>query len=371
MTHRGVFGGERRLVLESVGTADAVALRAIRQLVPGAIQEVARLVYQAPSELTNGLHDTAAAEVADLLGGLGFRVSVAPSDAAFRAGVGEFEIALVVTDMDRLPPAIAEAAAFLGTDLATARRLVCRAPAVLVSNISEATVSAVRDRFGRFGVDVDVSRLSAARYYAVVAVDNPALRRTVTELIRDIASDAAVVETEAALTVADLSLENAQALWGRLQRTGARASICNRDLERYDVSLNQAPDTAPMREMLVNIGLPVRVVPRVLGKLPVIIQQNVGHTAMQALLDRVADLGGRATGLPHSFQRFALVLRSVKDAPGAIKALVTLGDLPELAASAAVKEAKGVLVGNFTRTTALWLQHTLAVQGTDAGIELL
>ena len=44
----GVFGGETRLVLESVGTADAAALRAIRQLVPGAISDAARIVYQAP-----------------------------------------------------------------------------------------------------------------------------------------------------------------------------------------------------------------------------------------------------------------------------------------------------------------------------------
>src|SRR5437773_1770348 len=64
------FGGDSRLVLESVGTADAAALRAIRQVVPAAIQEVARLVYQAPSELTSSLPPTAATEVAALLQGL-------------------------------------------------------------------------------------------------------------------------------------------------------------------------------------------------------------------------------------------------------------------------------------------------------------
>jgi len=63
MAQPGVFGGKSRLVLESVGTADAVALRAIRQLVPGAIQDAARLVYQAPSELTSGLHAAAAEEM--------------------------------------------------------------------------------------------------------------------------------------------------------------------------------------------------------------------------------------------------------------------------------------------------------------------
>jgi hypothetical protein len=135
--------------------------------------------------------------------------------------------------------------------------------------------------------------------------------------------------------------------------------------------LNQAPDTPQMRKMLISVGLPARVVPRVLTTLPVIIQQHVGHAAMQALLDRVAAAGGLAAGLPHSFQRFALTLRSVKVPDDAIKALITCGDLSETAASAAVKKANGVPVGNFTRTTALWLQHILAVQGSDAGIELL
>ena len=99
----GVFGGETRLVLESVGTADAAALRAIRQLVPGAISDAARIVYQAPSELRTGLHADVAAEMQRLLQGLGFCVSVSRSDTAFAPGVGEFEVALVVRKMETLP----------------------------------------------------------------------------------------------------------------------------------------------------------------------------------------------------------------------------------------------------------------------------
>lgn len=371
MVQHGVFGGDTRLVLESVGTADAAALRAIRQLVPGAVQEIARLVYQAPSELTRGLRADAAVEMQELLGRLGFRVRVAPADAAFEAGVGEFELALVVKAVACLPQVIAEAAAFLGTDLSTARQLVCRSPAVLVANVSEATVAAVRDRFGRLDVDVDVSRSSAARYFAVVAVDTPGLRRIVQDAVRGIAADAHIAEADAALIVEELNLRQAEALWERLRRTGARTSIGNHDLARYDVSLVHAPDTPAMREMLAAAGVPARVVPRVFGTLPLIVQQNVGHAAMQSLLDRVAAAGGLARGLPHSFQRFALKLRSVSDPAGAIKALVTCADMPQAAASAAVRQATGALFGNFGRTTALWLEHILTLQGADAEIEIL
>ena len=358
-------------MLDSVGTADAAALRAIRQLVPAAIQEVARLVYQAPSELRNDLQAPAAAEMQELLGRLGFRVSVANADGDFCAGVGAFEIALVIRDMDRLPLVIAETAAFLGTDLTAARRLVCRSPAVLVSNVSEATVAAVRERFGKAGADIDVSRSDAARYYAVVAVNSPGIRRTIVDALHGVSRDLSLVEGDAAVVAEDLSLAQVQTLWERLGRTGARVSICNRDFERYDVSLNQAPHTAEIRALLASVGMPDAVVPRVLRNLPVIIQQAVGQAAMQALLDRVAAAGGRATGVPHSFQRFALVLRSVKTPAEAIKVLVTFGDLSETAARDAVRTMKAAPFGSFTRTTALWLQRMLTVQGADVGVELL
>ena len=365
----GVFGGESRLVLESVGTADAVALRAIRQLVPGAIAEAARLVYQAPSELRTGLQPDAAAEMQRLLEGLGFCVSVSHSDAAFAPGVGEFEIALVVRDVKSIPAVIAETAAFLGTDLPTARRLVCRSPAVLVSHVSDATVGAVRRRFGRLAVDIDISRPRDARYYAVIAVDNAAVRRIVIDIVRAIAADATVVESDAALVVENLAFEAAEVLWERLRRTGARAQLCNRDLERYDVSLNQAPDTPAVRELLVGCGVPLRLVDRVLGNLPLVVQQSVAHAEMQTLLDRAAAVGAVATALPYSFQRFALVLRSFSDPPGIARVLVTLGEMPEAAAADAMT-TPNVPFGSFTRTTALWLQHLLATQGCDVGIEL-
>ena len=370
MSSAFAFVGNTRLVLESVGTADAAALRAIRQLVNGPIQEVARLVYQAPSELTNRLHPDAAPEVVELLGKLGFRVSVSSSDATFSPGVGEYEVALVVTDIARVPLAIAETAAFLGTDLPTARRLVCRSPAVLVSNVSSATVEAIRHRFGRHGVAVDVSRSSCASYYAVIPAENAGLRRVIRELVLTIASAVSIVETNEALTAADLTFADAQAIFERLRRTGARAAILNRDLERYDVVLEAAADTPGIRSLLESRGMPARVVPRVLGALPVVIQRNVGQTEVQALLDRVAAEGGRATGLSHSFQRFALVVGSVPSADEAIAALVSIGDLDEAEARSAVKRSGG-RVGSFTRTTALWLQHVLTRHGANVEIELL
>jgi hypothetical protein len=237
--------------------------------------------------------------------------------------------------------------------------------------VSEATVDAVRERFAPIGVDIDVSRSHAARYDAVVASDNAGVRRIAVDAIRAIASEAPIVQTEAALIVDGLDLPSAQALWERLQRTGARATICNRDLERYDISLEQAPDTPDMRALLVGQGIPLRVVPRVLNALPVIIRQNAPHAQMQALLDGIAALGGAAAALPHSFQRFALVMRSIKEQTDAIRTLVSFADLPEAVAAAAVKDGKGQPFGSFPRTTALWLQHALTAQGAEAEVELL
>src|SRR6188768_2503131 len=84
--------GTERLVLESVGSANAHALRAIRQVVPGPVQEVARLVYQAPSRIADGLRRDVADELAGLLCGLGFRVTVTGAEAPFEPGSGQFEV---------------------------------------------------------------------------------------------------------------------------------------------------------------------------------------------------------------------------------------------------------------------------------------
>jgi hypothetical protein len=280
-------------------------------------------------------------------------------------------VALLFDAIARVPLAIAEAAAFLGTDLATARQLVCRSPAVLVSNVSQATVDAIKERFGRHGIDLVVSRSSSASYYAVVPTENSGVRRVVRDLVLAAAPDAAIVETGDALTASGLSFTAAQTIFERLRRTGARAAVCNRDLERFDVSLEAAPDSPGMRALLESVDIPSRVVPRVLQSLPVVIQRNVGAADVQSLLDRVAAEGGRASGLSHSFQRFALVLGTVGSADEVVAVLTAIGDLSEADVRAALKQGSGARLGTFSRTTALWLQHALALQDVKAEIELL
>lgn len=360
---------ERKLVLESVGSANAAALRAIRQLVPSPLQDVAKLVYQAPSELARGLRPEAASQVAQLLGELGFQVDVVAVDAPIATGEATFEVALVIDDVDRLPEVIAEVASFLGTDPDRARQIVCRSPAVLVSQVSTATVSALRQRFEPLGVVLDVSHLPSARYYAVISCEG-GLRQSLTDLIRSVAPDAAIQESNAVLGVSELAMEQAQALWSRLQRLGARASICNHEFERYDISLRRAVDSQLMGRALEELGVPGRLVSRVLAKLPVVVQRNVPRSRMQTALDVLAAAGGEAAALPYSFQRFALAIHAVRDARTAVETLMGLGDVARTAAEAA-SQARGEPFGRFTNTTARWLQRILESQGARVSLELL
>lgn len=363
--------GTDRLVLESVGRANAQALRAIRQVVPAPIQEVAKLVYQAPSELAGGLDRDVADELASLLGGLGFQVSVAEQGAPFAAGTGQFEVALVVKDVTCLAQLVAETAAFLGTDVVTARRMVCRSPAVMLSGVSAATVAAMRERFEPLGAEVDVARLDTARHYAVLGLEGKVLRRGVLDVVTEVAPGAICAESDVGFTVAELSLAEAQTLWERMHRLGVRMSICNRDLERYDVTLVRASESAAMAAQLQELGIPERVIPRLLQNLPVVVSQNLKHDAMLALLERLTAAGGEVKGAPYSFQRFALVLHTVRDVDAAVELLRSVGEVPQLEAETAAKAAQGTRVGCLPRTSALWLQHALRAQRADVGIELL
>jgi len=363
--------GTDRLVLESVGRANAQALRAIRQVVPAPIQEVAKLVYQAPSELAEGLSRDVADELASLLGGLGFRVSVAAENAPFAAGSAQLEVALVVKDVARLAQLVAEAAAFLGTDLVTARRMVCRSPAVLLSGVSEATVAAMRERFEPLGAEVDVARLDTARHYAVLGLDGKALRRGVLDVVSEVAPGATCAESDVGFTVAELTLAEAQTLWERMHRLGVRMSVCNRDLERYDVTLVSVADAAAISAPLRELGIPERVIPRLLQSLPVVVGQNLQHQAMLALLEQLTAAGGEAKGSPYSFQRFGLLLHEVRDVDAAIELGRDDEEVPPLEAETAAKTAQGARVGCLSRTTALWLQHALRAQHANVGVELL
>jgi hypothetical protein len=341
-------------------------------LVPGTIQEVAALVYQAPSELAGGIRPEAAAEIAELLRNLGFDIRVeSEPDAAIQFGKGEFEIAAAVNNVALLPAATIELSSLLGTDPRTARQMLCRTPAVLLSNVSEATVRAVRNRLAPLDIEVDASRLGDARYYAIVSAESRAIRRALAEAIRAAAGEVRLVEDEASVTVEELTRAQAQDLWERLQRTGAKISIYNVELERYDVSLTASPDSRQMRDLLSDLALPDRVIPRVLQSLPVVIRQNVRRDAMLELLARVASAGGTAEALPYSFQRFALLIDSAKDPGKAAELLATLGDVPAADAAGAVNEAKSSRIGVFTRTTALWLQCALRAVGAEARLELL
>src|SRR3954467_432723 len=90
-----------RLLVRSIGTADAAVIPALRRLRGGADVELAGLLYRAPSELLSGLDRETGTKLRDLLRETGVDVDLTPVSESFERGTGDFEVALVVRQFDQ------------------------------------------------------------------------------------------------------------------------------------------------------------------------------------------------------------------------------------------------------------------------------
>lgn len=93
------------------------------------------------------------------------------------------------------------------------------------------------------------------------------------------------------------------------------ARIVNRDFARYNVVLQAASDNAALRlHLTARAGMPAALVPRVLGKLPVVESTATFDTPnSRPWSPELAEAGAEASAEPLAFQRFNLALGEVRD----------------------------------------------------------
>lgn len=367
----GALLGPRRIVIDSVGTADAGIVGVLRNVLPRPAADVAKLVYQAPSELVAGLSAATASEVARALREAGLEVRVLDDDVAVQPGRGEYEVALRIEDITSTPRIIREVASLLGLDFDGARRLVCATPAVILGSVSRATVDAMRRRFEALPVTLDVSKTDDATFNVVVASESATVLASVYEIARGQISAGSLHRGRDTVSATGLPGVEATRLWQSLRRTGATTTVCNLDFERYDVRLDAVGPSSGIDEILVDSGIPAAMVPRLLQSLPVVITQDTSHAEAIALVERIARMGGRATATTHTTSRFALVVDRVTNPTPATRVLEQIGGLSPTAALEALTNGSGISFGRFTKTMARWIRQELRAVGTQVHLEAL
>lgn len=355
--------GGYRLVVRSIGGADAAVVSALRSLRRCPDAELAGLLYRAPSELLSGLTHEAGTRLCEVLRQTGVAVDLLSSSETYEPGTGDWELALVVRRYDRVPAILEETMRILGVDATTAKRLVCATPAVLMGRVSIATVEALRQRYERVGATVDASCTPKARFDVAIQVNDEASVRHVGSLLNRLAVKASSGGFGKFL-VTDVDNAVATEIWNELSRTPAKVRVLNRDFHRFDVRLDRAEPSPALREFLTSaVGMPPAVADRALTQLPLIVKTNVGSAEMLELLEGIHARGGQASAILLALQSFALHVERGGDWRAARSAVETIAG-PAAAASfdqpARAVSGRGVeLPGPFTKTQAKWLQHEL------------
>lgn len=365
-----------RIVVNSIGDAGARMVGVLKKVLPLSEARLAALLYQAPSEVLGGLSQAQAEQINGLLRSTGLDSRVLGKDETFTPGDAGYEVALAIRNTGNMAAIARLIMDVLGVKLEKAREILCSSPTVLIGSISANTVAALRRRFEPLGVELDVSRPAYATFDLFLGECPPLDRERVKQLLRDLRipllNGPAGGQASAAQPLLAVGLSKGQAdkLWEQLRRTSLPVRLVNRDFERFDLRLDQAPNSPAMVEYLVALtGMPEHIAHKVLQKAPVVIQQNIPFAAMTEQMEAIAGLGGQSSGHLLAFQVFSVVVEKVGDATATMQLLRALGGLSQEEALAAIGPTP-VMVGAMTNPQARWLQQEIKGAGGESRVVL-
>jgi hypothetical protein len=363
---------EHRIVVNSIGDAGARLVGVLKQVLPHSEARLAALLYQAPSEIIGGLSYAQAEQINNLLRSTGLDSQVLGKGERFTPGDASHEVALAIKNTENMAAIAGLIMDVLGVNLDKARAILCSSPTVLIGNVSLNTVAALRRRFEPLGVELDVSQPSDACFDLFLG-DCPALdRERVRQVLRNFKIPTVAARTTDAqpLLAVGLTKEQADLIWDQLCRTSMPVQLVNRDFERFDLRLDEAPQTPAMTEFLVTAtGMPERIALKVLQRAPIVIQQNIPFALMTEQLEAIAAIDGRASGHLLAFQSFSLVVEKVGNPTATAQLLQVLGGLSRAEALAAVGSTR-VMAGTMTNPQARWLQQEIKRCGGESRVVL-
>jgi len=313
--------------------------------------------------LISGLTQQAGAQLLDVLQQTGVELELMPVSQQFEPGEGNYEVSLAVKKFDQMAAVIDATARLIGLDTQTAKRVVCATPALLIGQVSLATVDALRRRYAPLGVEVDSSLTSEARFDLFAESNDSRTRQLVQQLLAEAGTRPEVRNTQ--VIAGDLDGPLAKRIWDELSRRSARAQMVNRDLHRCDVVVEQAPASEEMLSYLVeSFRMPARTAERVVQHVPFVLAENVSLGKTSKILTEIQALGGKASGVLLAQHRYGLKIGSGGDRQMAKVWIETIAGREALPASLQAESVR--LPGPFTKTQARWLQYELKAIGVPS-----
>lgn len=374
-SHSCVRPSVYNLLVESPGSCGSSVIHRFAQLSGQPQAAVARCFFQAPGVLMKGLPKAEAHKLNELLTQAGACTRVVDSGAEVDTGVGEWEIALTLPRTDAVGKVFQSLVDLLQVQPEQAVQLLCQSPAVVMGNLSEVAVTALRERFEGLGATVDVSRPEHARYDLYLDPKDGSSRRWLEQQLQSVGTTSLSLDRDLgqpsgllALGLDWVTLQQHRDAW---MRHISGLKILNREYARYDLVLHE---TGPMRAgvsdyLQANMGIPGQAVPRILDALPVVIGRGLSHAQQAEHLSALADLKASAKSHLLSWQCFSLKLNTLGDRQQLAPVLRLLGGLSTREVERwLAKPAPWHLEGPFTDLQARWLRKELDRQGCSVDI---
>ncbi|MCC5835663.1 MAG: hypothetical protein JJU20_13090 [Opitutales bacterium] len=363
------------MLVESPGSCGSALIRQFAQLSGQSQAQVARCLYQAPGILMKGLPEAKAEKLSEVLNQAGARTRVVDESYKEDSGVGEWEIALAVDRVDGISEVLSSLVDLLQVQPEKAVELLCKSPAVVMGNLSEVAVTALRERFERAGAKVDASRPRQACYDLYMdPKDRSSLRRLEQQLATagiDAQCLGESAQQASGLLALGLDWNTLQAYRSEWMRHIAGLKVLNRDYARYDLVLHeQGPQPSELVAYLhAKLGIPVNAGKRILEALPVVIGRSLNTAQQQEHVRALTELKARASSHLLSWQCFSLRLEILGDRQQAARILRLLAGMSE---TEVLRRLSGPVPlqfeGPFSDLQARWIRHELARQGTETKI---
>lgn len=363
--------GAASVVVQSIGYSGVGLVRSLRRVVPLPEPDIAALLFQAPSVLLTGLDRSTAELMAGSLRETGLDCAVLDGDADIEEGIGDHEVALHLNECTRMPAVTREVMCVLGIDERNARQLVCAMPAVFLTDVSAATVNALRARFTPLGAGIDASRHDTARFDLFLGHCTPALRERALARVQSVAGVGGGLDDTWGL-LGNVDRQTLDVVRQELRQLAVPLYVVNRDFAGYALILQQGEDTPQLRHCLAELaGVQDAAIPHLLRNLPVVLQHGLRQGETAAALAALLAVGARASAEPVAFQRFSLTLNHVPEPTPLLPVLCELAELKEADARDILRTPVPRLPGPFTATQARWLAHELRRAGGSVQVESL
>lgn len=281
--------GDYRLVVCSIGKATPASAKSIALGLGVSVQSVLNALYRAPSILVDRVTFDIAEQMQSLLASLGYETRIDACDQPLAPADEYFDIAAYITDVQAYDRILDELARFLGTTVADASHLLTTPPGVILGNVSQATLTALRERLG-YGIELIASNPNTARYSVFLTVDSPEqAQRTGLELRRrgyqPIADQGCVL--------IDLDKPQADALWSAFQKANT-LRVINQDFLRYDLVLTEPGQGATAEACTAleeQAGIPGHIIPKLFANTPITLIEALPNQQLHATLLALTQAG--------------------------------------------------------------------------------